>query len=423
MANHARPASSVFTMPVIVVGVDHRSTPAEVVERLVAGSDDLYDLAVDLLRAGDAAEVVTLGTCLRSEMYVETLHPARVVETVERAFFPDALNTGGVAFAVDGEEVMTHLFRVAAGLQSTVLGEAEILGQVARAWETARKKGTSGPVLDGLFRHAIAAGKRARTETLISKGVTSIAHAAVAMAKQQVFDLSGKRILIIGAGDMGERMALAAQRATGIEEILVANRTWERAQALAVRTGGRAIEFDDIAGVLPEVDVVFAATAANTPVITKKMAGPAGKLLIVDFAVPRDTEAGIDELDNVDVLLMDDLQEFAQAGVDARAGEALAVEGIVAQEVERYVQYERHRTVAPVISKLRERAETVRIEELAHYAKKLRGLDDEQRAAVEAMTKAMMNKLLHEPTMRLKETAGLQEGEDLAQVYQQLFDS
>jgi glutamyl-tRNA reductase len=411
-------------MPVIVVGVDHRSTPAEVVERLVAGSDDLSAIAGGLLRDGLAAEVVTLGTCLRSELYVDTLHPAQVVEAIERTFFPGAAGAGGLAFAVDGDEVPTHLFRVAAGLQSTVLGEAEILGQVARAWETARKKGTSGPVLDGLFRHAVNAGKRARSETLISHGVTSIAHAAVVMAKREVVDLHGKRILILGAGDMSERMALATQKADGVQQILVANRTWERAQALARRVGGSAVDFQDLARVLQEVDVVFTSTGAPMPIITKEMVrGCDHPLLVIDFAVPRDTEAGVEELDHVNVLLMDDLQAFAQAGVDARAGEAEAVEKIVTQEVRRYAAFERQRTVAPIISKLRRRAEEVRAAELQRNAKHFQGLDDAQRDAIEAMTKAMINKLLHEPTMHLKETAGTQEGEYVAEAYGQAFDT
>lgn len=425
MGDHAGQAAFFLFehVPVIVVGVDHRSTPAEVVERLVAGSEELYEVAGALLNAGTADEIVPLGTCLRSELYVSTEHPAEVVDAVEKAFFPNAASTGNLAFAIDGEAVLQHLFRVASGLQSTVLGEAEILGQVARAWETAHAKGTSGPVLDGLFRHAIASGKRSRSETLISHGVTSIAHAAVAMAKKQVVDMSGKRILVIGAGDMSERMALAAERATGVAQILVANRTWERANALAARVNGRAIDFADIAQVLPEVDVVFSSTGSSMPIITQEMAVAAGEVLIVDFAVPRDTEAGIEELDGVDVLLMEDLQAFAQAGVEARASEAMAVEGIVVEEIQRYLAYERERSVAPVISRLRDHAEQVRQAELDRYAKKLQGLDASQRSAVEAMTKTMMNKLLHEPTMRLKETAGQQEGDRIAEALSQLFES
>jgi glutamyl-tRNA reductase len=420
--HHARPVPPHEHVPVIVVGVDHRSTPAEVVERLVAGSDDLYEVARALLSAGTADEIVPLGTCLRSELYVSTDHPAEVVDAVEKAFFPNAAATGNLAFAIDGEAVLQHLFRVSSGLQSTVLGEAEILGQVARAWETAHAKGTSGPVLDGLFRHAIAAGKRSRSETLISHGVTSIAHAAVAMAKRQVIDLQGKRILVIGAGDMSERMALAAARATGIAEIVVANRTWERAHALAERVGGRAIEFSEIAAMLPNVDVVFSSTGSSMPVITTEMATSAGELLVVDFAVPRDTELGVEALPGVDVLLMEDLQAFAQAGVEARASEARAVERIVEEEICRYESYERERSVAPVISRLRDHAENVRQAELDRYAKKLQGLDDAQRAAVEAMTKGMINKLLHEPTIRLKETAGQQEGDRIAEALSQLFE-
>lgn len=414
------PALLRITVPVIVVGVDHRSTPAEVVERLVAGTDDLYAVAGSLLHSGTADEVVPLGTCLRSELYVATEHPAEVVDVVEKAFFP---NASGIAFAIDGDAVLQHLFRVSAGLQSTVLGEAEILGQVARAWETAHAKGTSGVVLDSLFRHAIAAGKRARRDTLISHGVTSIAHAAVAMAKRQVVDLAGKRILVIGAGDMSERMALAASRADGVGDIVIANRTWERASTLAERVNGKAVDFSEIPKLLADVDVVFSSTGSPMPIITRDMAAVAGNLLIVDFAVPRDTEVGVEDFDGVDVLLMEDLQAFAQAGVEARASEAQAVEDIVVEEIEKYLDYERVRSAAPVIARLRDHAEGVRQAELDRYAKKLQGLDASQRMAVEAMTKAMMNKLLHEPTMRLKETAGQQEGDRIAQALSQLFEA
>ena len=417
-------------MSVVVVGLNHRTVPLDVLERMSVPAGSLAKALDSVAGRDHVTEVVVLSTCHRTEVYAfaERYHGA--VQDIrnffgEHAFMPPE-DFSDRLYTYHDESAIAHLFSVASGLDSVVLGESEILSQVKNAWERAREEGHAGPSLSALFRHALEVGKRARSETGIGRHVTSLSQAAVSMAAERLGGLDGARILLLGAGDMGESMAVALAGAGAIE-VLVANRTWDRAVSLAARVGGRAVELGGLLEALREVDVLLTSTGAPavvvdrtelTPVIEARNGRP---LLVVDIAMPRDIDPSVGELPGVTLLDLDDLRSFAEVGRDRRRKEVTRVRAIVADEVARFLDRESARAVAPAISALRERAELLRSDELARFRGRLDGLDARQREAVEALTKGLVNKLLHEPTVRLKEAAGSTRGERLAAALRDLF--
>jgi glutamyl-tRNA reductase len=416
---------------VVVIGLNHRTMPLDLFERMTIDGARLPKALHDLGAREHIGEVVVLSTCNRTEVYAiaERFHGAYAdVRNFlsELAFVPPDEFADHLYVHYDNEAVR-HLFSVAAGLDSSVIGEAEILGQVRGAWEQAGQEGTAGPVLNLLFRHALETGKRARTDTDIARGTASVSHAAVEMAAEHLGDLVGKRVLIMGAGDMAEGMATALQGA-GVADVLVANRTWRKARALADRIGGQAVRLSDLSLALLEVDLLLTSTGATVPVVERDDFAPvmierAGReLLIVDIAVPRDVDATVSDLGGVTLLNIDDLRRFAQAGIERRSHELAAVESIIDAELDRFRSAASARSAAPVIGALRGWADDVRAGELARFDAKLDGLDDRQREAVEALTKGLVAKLLHQPTVTLKDTAGSTTGERLADATRQLFD-
>jgi glutamyl-tRNA reductase len=415
---------------VVVVGLNHRTVPLDMLERMSVPAGSLAKALDSVAAREHVSEVVVLSTCHRTEVYAfaERYHGA--VQDIrnffgELAFMPPE-DFSDRLYTYHDESAIAHLFHVACGLDSVVLGESEILSQVKNAWERAREEGHAGRSLSALFRHALEVGKRARSETGIGRHVTSLSQAAVSMASERLGGLDGARILLLGAGDMGESMAVALAGA-GASEILVANRTWDRAVALAARVGGRAVELGGLLDALREVDVLLTSTGAPAvvvhgaellPVIDARDGRP---LLIVDIAMPRDIDPAVGDLGGVTLLDLDDLRSFAEIGRDRRRQEVTRVRAIVADEVARFLDRDSARAVAPAISALRDRAESIRTDELARFRSRLDGLDPRQRDAVEALTKGLVNKLLHEPTVRLKEAAGSTRGERLAAALRDLF--
>ncbi|MCB1040248.1 MAG: glutamyl-tRNA reductase [Acidimicrobiales bacterium] len=418
-------------MSVVVIGLNHRTMPLDLFERMTVDGARLPKALHDLSSREHVGEVVVLSTCNRTEVYAlaERFHGA----------YADVRNfLSELAFVTPDEfadhlyvhydtEAVRHLFSVASGLDSAVLGEAEILGQVRSAWEKAGEEASSGPVLNLLFRHALETGKRARTETEIARGTASVSHAAVEMAAERLGDLTGKRVLIMGAGEMAEGMATAL-RGAGVADVLVANRTWRKARTLADRVGGQAVRLSDLPAALLEVDLLLTSTGSLVPVVEHDdfapvMAERAGRpLLIVDIAVPRDVDPAVAHLPGVTLLNIDDLRRFAQAGVERRSHELAAVESIIDEELSRFRSAASARGAAPLVSSLHRRAEEVRAAEIAKYTARLGELDERQREAVEALTKGLVAKLLHQPTVTLKESAGSATGERLADATRQLFD-
>jgi glutamyl-tRNA reductase len=275
-----------------------------------------------------------------------------------------------------------------------------------------------------LFRHAVEVGKRVRTETGIGRHTASVSHAAVELAEARLGTLSGKRVLVLGAGDMGEGMARSLVRA-GVGELLVANRTRAKAEDLASAVGGRSVAVADLPAALTDVDVLLTSTGASSVLVDHAdlepvVAARQGRsLLIIDVAVPRDVDPSAADLPGVDLLDMDDLRAFADAGLAERRREVAAVRDLIDDEVQRYREAATARQVAPLIAALRERAEVARVVELDRAAAKL---PPEERAALDTASRALVAKLLHEPTVRLKEAAGTARGERLAEALRDLFD-
>jgi glutamyl-tRNA reductase len=320
---------------------------------------------------------------------------------------------------------VAHLFEVAAGLDSAVLGESEILGQVKVAWERARTEGAAGPALNLVFRHAIEAGKRARTDTEIAQHTTSVSQAAVAMAADRLDTLRGRRGLVLGAGDMGEAMALGLAKAG--TRLSIANRTWDTAVSLAERVDGVPVRLGALASALDEIDVLLSSTGAASPLLSVDdveagLARRRGRpLLIVDIAVPRDIDPAIGDLPGVTLLDMDDLRAFAATGASARTGEIAMVRALLDEELERYLGATSAREVAPMIVALRDRAEVLRQGELDRYRSRLTGLDDAQLDAVEGLTRGIIGKLLHDPSVALKDASGSSRGDRLVAALRELF--
>ena len=418
-------------MSVVVVGLNQHTVPLSILESMAVPEARLAKALHDLAAGEQLAEVVVVSTCQRTEVYAVARRYHAAVSDI-RNFLADWSGRPPEEFSsylyeYHEEAAVRHLFKVAAGLQSAVLGEGEILGQLGDAWESARAEGTSGPVLSILFRHAAEVGKRVRSETAIARGTTSLSQAAVALARQDLGGLSGRTILVMGAGEMGEAMAQALAGNLGEGRLLVANRTASRAQELAARCGGRAIDWSDLGAGLEEADVVLASTGSPEFLLDRSqvetvMADRAHRpLLIVDIAVPRDVDPGVRSVAGVRLHDMDDLSEYARRGMAGRLLEVPKADAIVQEELDRYSDLAAERQVAPLVTALHDRAEAVRRAELDRFERRLGGLDESQARAVEALTRAIVAKLLHDPTVALKAAAGTPTGDQLSSALQQLY--
>ncbi len=361
--------------------------------------------------ARDLGDAVCLSTCYRTELYLADANVERAVASLEElADEPLA----SVVYRLHDEAAAMHLFRVAAGLDSLVPGEGEILGQVRSAYDAA----SPGPLLDRVFRQALQIGKRVRTETAIGENPASVPAAAAALAQQVFGDLHGRRVLLVGAGRMGE-LAAANLSSRGATIAYVANRSNAPAMELADRFGARPIALDHVAGILGDVDVVLSSTSAPGTVVS---AGdvPARRhqpLFFIDIAVPRDVDPAVHDLDGCYLYDIDDLEAVVAQTLSGRRDAASRAEELVAEEAERFREWQASLDVVPAITSLRARAEEIRAGELA----KLGRLSEHERRTVESVTAQILNKLLHLPTVRMKEAAAADEGAAYAQAVRHLF--
>jgi glutamyl-tRNA reductase len=419
-----------MSMSILVVGVNHRSGPLPLLERVTIAPEHLGKAVAGLAQRDNVREAVVLSTCNRTEVYVvaELFHGAygdvRDLLCELGDLSVDELTPH--LYSQHDTSAITHLFEVAAGLDSAVLGESEILGQVRSAWEVAQREGASRSTLNALFRAALSTGKRARTETGIGRGTASISHAAVEMITDMIGELSGKRVLVVGAGSMGEGVAVALHRAGGAD-ILVANRTAERGAALAERIDGVAVGLDRLTEAVAAADVIVAGTGADRTLLTRPLVEQARgtstrPLHVVDIGVPRNVDPDVAELPGISLSNLDDLRDWADRGLSHRTAEAERVRTIVAQEVENHLLESTARQAAPLVASMHEAADRVRARELERFAARLGELDDRQRESVEALTKAIVAKMLHEPSVRLKSQAGTPQGERNAAAMRDLFD-
>jgi glutamyl-tRNA reductase len=415
---------------VVVIGLNHRTVPLDLLERMTIPDARLPKALHDLTAREHLSEAVVLSTCNRTEVYAvaERFHGAyQDIRNFlsEVAFLPPEEFSDHLYVHYD-TAAAAHLFAVTSGLDSAVLGESEIQGQVRVAWERSRDEGAAGAALNLLFRHALEAGKRARTETAISRNITSVSQAAVAMAGGRLGDLLGRQVLVLGAGEMGESM-VNALTAAGADGVRVANRTWQRAVELADRVGGEPVRLVDLPSALTEVDVLLTSTGASAVLLEAAelepvmRARPDRPLLIVDIAVPRDVDPAAGQVPGVTLLDMDDLRAFAEIGIAERRREVARVEALLNEELERYLGSTSAREVAPIIVAMRERAEAVRAQEVERLRARLGGLDERQVEAIDALTRSLIGKLLHEPTVALKQAAGTAKGDRLVAALRELF--
>jgi glutamyl-tRNA reductase len=425
-------------MSLVVVGLSHHSTPVEIRERFAFGPAEARAALTELRASGIAREAVLLSTCNRTEFYLHLAPGGEGEEAVLRQFAARAglpvSEAADYIYSYRGRAGVEHLFRVVTSLDSMIVGEAQIQGQVRAAYEQAAGAGAAagapasgggaapasaavglspapelvGPVLSRLFQTALAVGGRVRSETALGVGAASIPSAAVALAKKIFGSLRGRRALVLGAGEMGE-LALESLVAEGVEGVVVASRTRARAEELAAKVGGRAIGYEELAAVLPTVEIVAAATAAPHLVLTRELfqeafpAGPRQQMLMVDIAIPRDIDPSIGEFGQVFLYDIDDLRQIVDDNLERRRAEVPVAERIVAEMAGEFWEWHLSRGAVPLIRELRDRAESVRRTEVEKALRRLQHLEPEDREAVDQLTRALLNKILHQPTVRLRE--------------------
>jgi glutamyl-tRNA reductase len=402
-------------MSVVLVGISHHRAPIELRERAALDPKRAAELARRL--SGDRGEAVCLSTCNRTELYLADESADEAERKAEAALIALESELGPALYRLRDEAAALHLFRVAAGLDSMVPGEGEILGQVRGAHEG----GATGPILDRLFRQALHAGKKARTETAIGESPASVSSAAAALAEQVFGDLRGHSILVVGAGKVGE-LAVRNLVTRGAKIAFVANRTLDRASELAHRFGAEPIPLDRVAGELERADVVLSSTSATGWMLTRDQveraltARKGRPLFLIDLAVPRDLDPAIHELDDCYLYNIDDLEAVVAETLAGRRREAERAEGIVAEEADRFRDWQASLDVVPAITSLRARAEEIRAAELDRAK-----LNDSERRAADSVTAAVLNKLLHLPTIRMKEAAAAADGVIYADAVRHLF--
>jgi glutamyl-tRNA reductase len=394
-----------------LLGVSHRTAPVELRERLDFSSRDVGAAVEALAAQSSCAESVVVSTCNRSEIYVATDERARAhnelvaflsgYHQLPRDVFAPHLFTHHDTAAAH------HLFRVAAGLDSLVVGEPQILGQVKDAFQTASQRHCTGPLLTKTFHWAFAVGKRVRTETALGEGAVSVSFAAVALARKIFGRLEGRRVLVIGAGEISK---LTAQhlRTHGAAEIVVTSRTAAHADVLATEVGGCSVPWDDKLQAMAHADIVVTATGSQRPIITRSdVEAATGRrradpLFIIDIAVPRDVDASVGDIEQVFLYNVDDLQGVVQENLLRRGAEMARAEAIVAEELARFTSWQRSRRAVPTIVALRQRFDTIRRSEIQRLEGRLSGVPPDARARIEEVTRLIVEKLLLEPTEQLK---------------------
>lgn len=400
-------------MHLVLVGISHHEAPIELRERLNCAPSTLNSALAHLAACPGVAEGVILSTCNRMEVYA-AIHGANV-EDAYRALthhlaqfhqIPEAAFAARL-YCKSEAEAGAHLLRVAGGLDSLVLGEPQILGQVRDALKSAQSAQSSGPLVSKLFTFALEVGKRIRTETGIGKGGFSIGHAAVGLAQRILDDFSRARVLILGAGKMSEVTAAHLKR-SGVQFVVVANRTYDKAVTLAQRLGGQAIQYDQFLDEMTRADIVIASTAAPHPILRREMLAPVMKkrrgkpLFLIDIALPRDIDPDVNGLENVYLRNIDDLQEYMAQDTRARASEVAAAEQIIASESVAFMSWLRQREAVPVIARLRSHLEDMTQERLNILRSRLGDITPRDWQIIETQMRALMDQAALEPTRRLK---------------------
>jgi glutamyl-tRNA reductase len=405
-------------MALAVVGISHHTAPVEVRERFAFGESEGMEIIRELRTATGVEEVVLLSTCNRTEVYLHPVEGEGVFRELEallqRRAAPLPAPASEFLYRREGDSVPGHLFRVISGLDSLVVGEAEIQGQVQTAYQRSAEADLdpplAGPVLNRLFQTAFSVGGRVRSETAIGDGAASVASVAVALARKIFGPLKGRRVLVLGAGETS-RLVVEALGRSGVSDILVANRTYERAADLAQRLAGRAVELEEIGKALSDIDIVVASTSAPHALISRRTlveAFPSGlnrPLLLMDIAVPRDVDPAVAKEAQVFLYNVDDLRKIVDETLDRRRDAMAQAETIIEASASEFRAWQSSLRIVPILRSIRARGEEIRAAELDRVLSRLAHLDEVERAAVEEFGRRLMNKLLHEPTVRLREGA------------------
>jgi len=397
-----------------VLGINHKTAPVELREQVSLNDASCVSLTGTLLDDESITEVVPFSTCNRTEVYVVSSRPEvgrrELLEALARTAAVERRELEGCTYFHEGEQAVSHLYRVAASLDSMVVGEAQILGQIKQAYEDSHERESTSILLNRLFRHALEVGKRVRTETKIGENPVSVSSIAVELAKKVFEDLRGRTVLLIGAGEMTELTATYLVD-EGIENIFVANRTIERAREMAEKFDGRAVPFEGLADYLPITDILISSTGAPHYVVRKGQVERAMRMrrnrpiFFIDIAVPRDIDPGVNDVNNAFIYDIDDLNEVAAVNAGAREKEARKAESIISQEVDNFIHWMSSLEVVPTITALREMGEEIKRAELQRVLGKLDSLSEGDRNRIEAMAAGIVNKLLHSPTVELKHAA------------------
>jgi glutamyl-tRNA reductase len=414
----------------LALGVSHKTAPLSVRERLALSEGRATGVLGELVAHPEIREAVAISTCNRTELHLFAGDP---VEAESVALAALARQAGlpptellGHLYALRGLEAAGHLFAVTGGLDSMIVGEAEVQGQVKRAYELALVEGATGPVLNRLFRDALAAGKRVRTETAIGRSHVSVASVAVELAKDTLGDLGERRVLVVGAGGNGELIAQALGQA-GVRTVFVANRHYDRAIGLAKRFGGHAVRLDDLPAELASTDIVLTSTASPHQILGREELAlvmdqrEGRRLLLIDIAVPRDIEPSVRDLAGVTLFDMDDLQREVARNLSGREAEAARARTLLGEEIARFGDWVASLDVVPTIAALRARGDEVVERVLAENGSRWESLSAADRERVEMVARTVVRRLLHEPTLRLKRGVGDERGYAHVQAVRDLF--
>jgi glutamyl-tRNA reductase len=405
-----------MTGTLLALGVSHKTAPLPVRERLALPEGRAVSVLRELVGHADVHEAVAISTCNRTEVYLVASDPVEAESATLAILSRQAgirpTELFGAIYSLRDTDAVRHLFEVASGLDSMIVGEAEVQGQVKRAYELALVEGVTGPLTNRLFKDALTTGKRVRTETSISRAHVSVSSVAVELARAALGELGNRSVLVIGAGENGELTARALHE-RGVDTVFVANRRYDRAIGLAQRFGGHAVRFEELPRQLLEADIVVSATASPHQIVGRdEMMLVAEQrdrrpLLMIDIAVPRDIEPTVREVPGVTLYDMDDLQREVARSMGSREAEAVRARQLVDQEVERFSRWLASLDVVPTIAALRELGDDVVAQVLRENEPRWESLSDADRQRVEVLARAVVNRLLHEPTLRLKgATAG-----------------
>ncbi|MNZ54576.1 Glutamyl-tRNA reductase [compost metagenome] len=417
-------------MHIITVGLNYRTAPVEVREQFAFAERDLPEALSQLIETKSIMECVIVATCNRTEIYavVDRHHLCGhyIRSFMERWFKLPRQQFTNHLYMYEDEKAIEHLFRVASGLDSMVIGETQILGQVKDAFLLAQQQKTTGTIFNMLFKQAVTMAKRAHTETSIGESAVSVSYAAVELGKRIFGEFYKKTVMVIGAGETGELTAKHLY-ANGAERVIVVNRTYERAAKLADKFNGTALSMEEASERLHEADIIISSTGSNGYVLTRQQVTAAMKqrkakpLFMIDIAVPRDLDPSIAAVENVFLYDIDDLEGIVESNLEHRRQEAAKIEAMISEEIELFDQWYKTLGVVPLIRALQSKAADIHTETMNSMMNKLPDLEEHELKVIRKLTKSIMNQMMQDPILRIKEMAGEKRAEEAMDMFVKLF--